>query len=130
MTGLTLHIKTPGIVGPVVQIIQIALVAVGLTLKRDIVIGITTHGEPDDPFHKIGQKKEHKQHLALLRRVDALVVNHLVAQIHAMMHKKHAHQVDGRESMERQYGCPHNFHRCKVTTLFLKSTIPYPLMSQ
>ena len=103
MTGMPLHVEAPCIMGTMAEVIKIALVDVGLALKRDIAIGISSHGQTNDPFGNISQKKEHKQHLTLLCSVDALVVNHLIAQINPMMHKKHAHQVDGRETMERQY---------------------------
>jgi hypothetical protein len=43
------------------------------------------------------------------------VVHHLIAQVNAGMHKKHPQQIDSRESMKRQKGCPHNFHSGKVT---------------
>lgn len=105
-----------------VQIVEIALVGIGLSLKRDITVSITTHRQPDDPLHEIGQIEEDEQHLPLLRRVDALVVDQLVAEVHPMMYKEDSQQIDGRESMKGQYRSPHNFHCCKVTTIFANFT--------
>ena len=96
---------SPSIVAPIAQIFKIALIGIGLTLKRDVAIGIASHGE-------------HKQHLALLCRVDALMVNQLIADVNPMVDKENPQQIDCREAMEGQYRSPHNFHRRKVTTLF------------
>ena len=85
----------PGIMGTVGQIVQVALIAMGLALKRDVAVGIATHEEADNPLKEIGNVKEHEQHLALLRRVDALVIQQLMAQIDARVHKHHPQQVDG-----------------------------------
>ena len=84
-----------------VQIIEIALVGIGLTLKRDVAVGVTPHRQPDNPLHEISQIEEDEQHLPLLCRVDALVVHHLVAQVYAMVYKEDSQQVDCREAMKR-----------------------------
>lgn len=89
------HVVDPGIMGAVGQIVQVALVTMGLALKRDVAVSIATHAEADEPLKEIGNVKEHEQHLALLRRVDALVIQQLMAQINARMHKHHPQQVDG-----------------------------------
>ena len=102
----------------VVQVIEIALVGIGLALKRDVAVGVTAHRQPDNPLHEIGHVEEDEQHLPLLCRVDALVVDELVAQVHSMMYKQDSQQIDCRESMKGQYRSPHDFHCCKVTTLF------------
>ena len=77
-----------------VQIVKVALVGIGLPLKRDIAVGIATHREPDEPLDDVSQIKEDVEHLALLGSVDALVVHHLVAQIDPMMDKKYSQQID------------------------------------
>ena len=100
MVGTTLHVMTPRIERSPLQIMQIALVGIGLTLKRDIAVGIAAHRQPQQPFHQIGEVEEHKEHLALLRRVNALMVHHLMAQIDPRVHKQHTQQVDSRESLE------------------------------
>ena len=104
--------------GARVQIIEIALVGIGLALKRDIAVGIATHGKPHQPLHEVGQIEEDEQHLALLCRVDALVVHQFVADVHPMMDKKNSQQINRREATEGQYRSPHNFHRCKGTIIF------------
>ena len=118
MTGLALHIATPGEMRAGLQVIHIALVGIGLTLKRDIPVGIAAHRQAHQPFAQISDEEEHEQHLALLRRVDSFVVHHLVAQVNPGMHKQHTQQVDGREALEWQYRSPHNFHNGKGTTNF------------
>ena len=84
-----------------VQIIEIALVGIGLTLKRDVAVGVTLHRQPDNPLHEISQIEEDEQQLPLLSRVDALMVHHLVAQVYAMVYKEDSQQVDCRETMKR-----------------------------
>jgi hypothetical protein len=115
------HVVPPGIHGAMAQIIHVSLIGIGLALKRDVSIGIATHGQPDEPFNKIGKKEEHKQHLALLGRVNALMVHHLVAQVYPWVHKKHSQQIDGSESPEWQYRSPHYFHCCKYTQKILNT---------
>ena len=44
MTCTALHITAPGIVGAMVQVVEITLVGIGLALKRDIAVGIAAHG--------------------------------------------------------------------------------------
>ena len=100
MTGTTLHVAAPGEQRAVLQIVHITLVCVGLTLKRDIPIGVAAHRQAHQPLSQISDEEEHEQHLALLRRVDALVVHHLIAQVNPGMHKKYPKQVDGRETLE------------------------------
>ncbi len=109
---------SPSIVAPIAQIFKIALIGIGLTLKRDVTIGIASHGQPHKPLQQVGHIEEHKQHLALLCRVDALMVNQLIADVNPMVDKENPQQIDCREAMEGQYRSPHNFHRRKVTTLF------------
>ena len=115
-----LDVMAPGIKRTGIQVIQIALIGIGLTLKRDIPVGVAAHRQSQQPFHKIGNVKEHEQHLALLRRVDAFVVHQLAAQILPGVHKKYTQQIDSREALEWQNRCPHNFHSGKVTTFFLE----------
>ena len=94
---------TPGKGAANVQIVEVTLVVIGLALKRDVAVGIAAHGDAHHPFHEIEEIEEHKEHLTLLGRVDALMVDQLVAQIDSMMHKEHPQQVDSREPMEWQY---------------------------
>lgn len=89
------HVADPGVMGSVGQVGQIALVAVCLAFKRDVAVGIATHAQPDQPFHHIGQVKEHEQHLALLGSVDALVIDQFIAQVHPWVDKHDPQQVDG-----------------------------------
>jgi len=77
-----------------VQIVQVALVGIGLALKRDIAVGIASHGQPDQPLKEVSHIEKHVEHLALLGGVDALVVHHLVAQIDPVMDKKYPQQID------------------------------------
>ena len=100
MMGTALHVMTPRVVGTRLQVVQIALIGIGLAFKRDIAVGIATHRQPQQPFHQVGEVEEHKKHLALLRRVNALMVHHLMAQIDPRVHKQHTQQVDSRESLE------------------------------
>lgn len=122
-----LDVMTPGIQRTGFQVIHIALVGIGLALKRYIPVGVAAHRQSQQPFHNIGNVEEHEQHLALLRRVDAFVVHQLVAQILTRMHKKHTQQIDSREALEWQNRCPHNFHSGKDTTIFWNSN---PRMTQ
>ena len=96
-----LHIMAPGIVAAMAQIIDIALIGIGLPLKRDVTVGIPAHGQPDEPLHEISNIEEYKQHLALLGRVDAFMIHQLAAQVHPMVDKQYPQQVNRRESMER-----------------------------
>lgn len=98
--ALASHVMPPGIQRTIAQVIQIALIGIGLPFKRDIAIGISTHGQAHQPFNEIGQEKEDKEHLALLGRVYAFVVHHLVAQVNPRMHKQHSQQIDGSKSPE------------------------------
>lgn len=82
-----LHVASPGIVPPRLQVVKVALVGVCLALKRDVAVSVTSHRQPHQPLEEINDIKEHKEHLALLRCVDALVIDQLVAQVNAMMHK-------------------------------------------
>lgn len=127
MTVLPFEVIAPGIRPSVVQIVQVALVGIGLTLKRDIAVSIAAHGQPHEPLHEIGQIKEHEQHLALLGRVNAFMVHQLMAQIYPRMHKKHTQQVDGRVASKGQYGRADDFHRGKVTIFFVYHPLPSPL---
>ena len=90
----------PGVVTAFLQIVEIALVGVCLTLKRDVAIGITTHRQAHEPLHQIGDIKEDEEHLALLSRVDAFMIHHLMAQIDSRVYKQHPQQIDGREPLE------------------------------
>ena len=94
MTCTALHITAPGIVGAMVQVVEITLVGIGLALKRDIAVGIAAHGQPDQPLENVSDIEEHVEHLALLGGVDALVVHHLVAQIDPVVDKKYPQQID------------------------------------
>ena len=116
-----LDIVTPGIHGALTQVIHVALIGIGLALKRDVAIGIAAHGQPDQPFDEIGKKEEDKEHFTLLGRVNALMVHHLVAQVNPRVHKKHSQQIDGSESPEWQYRSTHNFHCCKYTQKILNT---------
>ena len=103
---------------PRFQIMKIALVGIGLAFKRDVAVGITAHGQPDQPLDEISEIEEHEQHLALLGCVDALVVHQLIAQVHPVMHKQDSQQIDCRESVERQNRSANYLHRHKGTTFF------------
>ena len=94
-------VAQPGIGASRPQVIQIALVGIGLPFKRDVMVGVAAHEEPDDPLDEVGDIEEDEEHLTLLSRVDALMVHHLVAQVHAMVDKKHSQQIDCRETVER-----------------------------
>ena len=76
------------------QIVKVALIGIGLTLKRDVAVGIAAHGLPDQPLENVSDIEEHVEHLALLGGVDALVVHHLVAQIDPVVDKKYPQQID------------------------------------
>ena len=101
--GFTFHIVSPSIQGAMFQIVKVALIGIGLTLKRDVAVGIASHGQPHQPFKEIGKVEEHKKHLALLCSVDAFMVHQFIAQIHSGVHKKHPQQINRCESFERQY---------------------------
>lgn len=118
LTSNALHVPSPGIQRARLQIIQITLVGIGFTLKGDIAVGITPHGKSHKPFDEINEEKKHKEHFTLLGRVDALMVHHLVTEVHPWMHKKYPQQVDCRESIKWQYRCTHNLHRDKGTIFF------------
>ena len=113
-----LYVAAPGKVPPRLQIVKIALVGIGLALKRDVAVGIPLHGQAHQPLEQIGDIEEHEQHLALLRRVDALVVNQFIAQVNAMVHKQHPQQVNCRETAEGQNRGAHNLHGRKGTIFF------------
>ena len=113
------NVVAPGKERTGAQVVQVSLVGIGLALKRDVAVGVAAHGEPDGPFHQVGQVKAHEQQLALLCRMDALVVHHLVAQVHARVHKQHSQQVDGREAVKGQYGRADDFHVGKGTNFLL-----------
>ena len=100
---------------PRFQIVRIALIGVRLALKRDVAVGVPPHGQPHQPLDDISEIEKHEQHLALLRRVNALMVDQLVAQVHAMMHEQNPQQINRRETPEGQYRGAHNLHDCKGT---------------
>ena len=113
-----LHVPAPRVVTAVLQVIRVALVGIGLALKRDIEVGVAAHRQPHQPLHDVGHIEKDKQQLALLSRVDTFVGHHLITQINARVHKQHTEQIDGRESSERQYRRPDNLHCRKGTTFF------------
>ena len=117
-----LYVLTPSVVPTRVQVVEIALVGICLSLKRDVAVSVAPHGQSHQPLNDVSEVEKHEQHLALLSRVDALVVNQLVAQIHAMMHKQHPQQINRREAMKGQYRGAHNLHGCKGTIFFLIHT--------
>ena len=116
---VALDVIAPGIGPSRFKVVRVALVGIGLALKRDVAVSISAHGQSREPFHQIGQIKEHEQHLALLHRVYALMVHQLMAQINPWVYKKHPQKVDGRETAKRQYVRADNFHGDKVTIFFV-----------
>ena len=82
-----MHITAPGVVPTRLQIVKIALVGVCLALKRDVTVSVAFHWQPHQPLDEISDIEEHKEHLALLRRVDALMIDQFAAQVNAMMHE-------------------------------------------
>ena len=123
-SGWATQVVTPGKQLTRLQVSEIALIGVCLALKRDVAIGIAPHGKPHQPFDEIKDIEEHKKHLTLLCRVNALVVHHLVAEVHPWMHKKYPQQVNRRESMKWQYRSTHNLHRDKGTIIFGNRQFP------
>ena len=126
LTAWTLQVAAPSVVLTMFQIAQIALVSVSLPFKRDVAVSIAAHQQAHQPLHQIEEVEKDKQHLALLGRVDALVVHQFIAQIDPVMHKEHPQQIDGVVSLERQYGCADNLHRRKDTIFFQNPTPPCP----
>ena len=110
------------------QVVKVTLVVVSLSLKRDVAVGVAAHGQPHDPLAEIDDVEEDKQHLALLGRVNALMVHQLIAQVHTRVHKKHSQQIDCCESLERQYRSPDDFHRDKGTIIFLIGSHKSPMV--
>ena len=88
-------VAAPGIQAPAAQVAGVLLVGIGLALKRDVAVGIATHGQTHHPLEEISQIEKHIQHLALLRRVYAFVVNQFIAQVHARVHKNNPQQING-----------------------------------
>ena len=103
---------------PRFQIMKITLIGIGLAFKRDVAVGIATHGQSHHPLDEIGQVKEDKQHLALLCSVDALVVHQLFPQVPTVTHSQDSQQIKGRESVARQNRSANYLHRHKGTTFF------------
>lgn len=99
----------------VFEVIKVALVGVCFSFKRDVAVSIPSHGQPCQPLEHIGKIEEQEKQLALLCRVDALMVDQLIAQVNPWMHKKDSQQIDSREPAKRQYPCPDDLHGCKGT---------------
>lgn len=99
----------------VLQIRQVVLVAVGLLLEPDAVVGLeavamlrTQH----QPLQHIPHKERQEQQLALLRRMYALMVHLLWRQFTPRKHK--SAQVYGRKlTAPRVSPYPYYLHRSK-----------------
>ena len=128
--GNGFHITPPGVVPAVVKVVEVTLVGIGLALKRDVAVSISAHRQAHQPFHHIGHIKEHEQHLTLLGRVDALMVHQFIAQVNPWTHKQHAQQVDGSETVKRQYLGTDDLHSGKDTNFFAPSKILLPLIDE
>ena len=92
------------------QVIEISLVCIGLSLEGDVAIGVASHDESHEPFNHVDEIEKDDSQFQHLPCVDALVVDEFVGQVHAWMHKEDAHQVDGREMSKRDMSCPDDFH--------------------
>ncbi len=56
---------------------QIVLMGISLLLKTNLAVSlmaVAVTAKSDDPFHQIPNIKTDKEHLALLQRVDILVI--------------------------------------------------------
>ena len=112
---LSPHVMQPSIVAAVRQVLQIALVVVGLALKRDAPVGPAPHGEPHCPFDEIDDVEKNETQFTHLRCVDALVVEQFARQVHALMDKQHPEQIDGIKATPGQISAAHNLHPgCKI----------------
>lgn len=62
------------IVAAMLQVLQVAVVAVGLALKRDVPVGIASHDQSYHPLYQVQYIKQHITKLTHLSSVNALVV--------------------------------------------------------
>ena len=94
------------------QIRGVTLMLIGLTLKRKVAIGIALpQSKSNEPFQHISRIERHNGHLEHLCRVYAFMVNQLLRQVHARMHKKHSQQIDCVKVTKRDMLRPDNSHR-------------------
>ena len=84
---------------PMAQVVQVVLVVVGLLLEADVEVGleaVTVFDEQEEPFEHIPQIEADIEKLALLRSVDALVVE--FRGIELLHGEDDAKEVDGIET--------------------------------
>jgi hypothetical protein len=81
------------------QVVQVVLMVVGLLLKADVEVcfeAVAVFGEQEEPLEHIPQIEADVEKLALLRSVDALVVEfHGIELLHG---EDDAKEVDGIEA--------------------------------
>ena len=82
----------------VLEVMEITIIAVGLTLKAYVAIGVTFEQQPDEPLDDIHHIEEHIQHLAHLSSVDALMVDEALAQPNPGVNKEHSKEIHRREA--------------------------------
>ena len=92
------------------EIVFVVHVGVCLTLKRDVVIGIAFHKHTHQPLREIPYVESHKEHLAHLCRVYALVANHMLRYPYTVAAKQHTKQVDGIEAAWRKKTVADYYH--------------------
>lgn len=77
---MSVEILCPGVWFAVREIALVCIVAIGLTLKRDVEIGpaaVAVFDVTYQPFSEIEDEERNIEHLELLPAVDVLVVEHI-----------------------------------------------------
>ena len=95
---------------PPLEVVKVALILVGLALKRNLAIGIAAPQQAHQPLGHIPHIESDDAHLKQLSGVDALMVNEFLRQVNTWMNKQYAQQIDGTEPAHRNVFGPYNFH--------------------
>ena len=86
---------------------------IGFSFKREIPIGhncILVIYKFYNPFNQIKQIEEDNQHLQHLAGVDTFVIDVFFRHIETLPHENDSEEIDGFESLGRQYFIMDEFH--------------------
>ena len=107
------HVFPPCIVLAVLQVVHVGLMAVGFPLEGDAEVGVATAAQFHHPFSQIPQVEEDDPHLQDLRRVDTLMIDQPLREIHVVMAEEHTAEIDGGKMREGYVFVAHDDHQCK-----------------
>ena len=102
----------PCIVWAVLEIVQVTLMCVSLSLEADVSVGIAPHWQAYEPFDQIDEIERDYRGFEHLHCVNTLVIDKFIRQVYSWVNKQHSQQVDSRESSEWNIFGPNDFHSC------------------